>query len=67
MNSIQTRIANIRSVLENADSLTDISVEGISETVNRESLQSELSDLERKETELLGITKRVNRIDLTRL
>lgn len=64
--SIQTRIAAIRSLLEDPSSLTNVSAAGVSETIDRRALNEELKDLERQEAYLTGTSNKIVGIDLTR-
>lgn len=67
--SVRARIAAIRQVLEDPAYLTDVTIDGISERVNRQALVTELRDLERQEVLLLrGGTSgsRFHNVDTTR-
>lgn len=64
--SIQTRITNIRNLLEDASSLTSVSSAGVSESIDRRALNEELKDLERQEAFLTGESNKLIGIDLTR-
>lgn len=66
LTSIRTRIRNIRELLEDASTLTGVSVAGVSETIDRRSLNDELKDLERQESLLTGESNKLVGIDLTR-
>lgn len=64
LQSVRSRIAIIRSVLEDANAITNVSVSGVSETVDRVSLRSELRDLEREEEFLSGHTRICRTVDM---
>jgi len=64
--SIRRRIANLRNLLESPDMMTGISIEGISETVDRADLRAELRELEREEAILSGSFSRIRTLDISR-
>ena len=64
LTSIRKRIANIREILEDPTLLTEITVDGVAERLDRESLRRELRELESEEDRLTGASRRVYGIKL---
>ena len=57
--SIRRRIINIRTALEDPSFLTEITIDGVAETMNRRDLIAELKDLENQEALLTGTRSRI--------
>lgn len=60
--SVRRRIAAIRSLLEDTTLLTNVSISGLSESVDRTALRKELAELEDEEKRLTGHGGRIFRI-----
>lgn len=57
--SIRRRIQIIREALEDPSLITEITVDGVSERVDRRTLREELKELEAEESRLSGKTSRI--------
>ena len=57
--SIRRRIINIRTALEDPSFLTEITIDGVAEKMNRRDLIAELKDLENQEALLTGTRSRI--------
>ena len=57
--SIRRRIVNIRTALEDPSFLTEITIDGVAEKMNRRDLIAELKDLENQEALLTGTRSRI--------
>ena len=57
--SIRRRIINIRTALEDPSFLTEITIDGVAEKMNRRDLIAELKDLENQEALLIGTRSRI--------
>lgn len=66
LESIQRRITLLRETLESADLMTNVSADGISETIDRKTLIKELADLERREAIMTGKYSRFHAVDTSR-
>ena len=68
LTSVRARIAVVRAALEDASTLSDVSIVGASERFDRRALRDELKELEAQETSLLnqiaGRSTRVYRVDM---
>lgn len=62
--SVMTRIVNLRAALEDPSLLTEISIDGIAERLDRAQARAELRELEAEYDRLTGRTSRVYGIDL---
>ena len=66
--SVRARITVLRDALADPSSLSEISIDGVSEKIPRADLVKELTQLEREEltlmNELAGVSSRVFRVDL---
>lgn len=68
LESVRTRISAIRAILEDPTTITDITIDGISERIDRRALIEELRMLERQELQLLNGTSgsRFHNVDTSR-
>lgn len=64
--SVRRRIATIREALEDPTLITSVSVDGVSETIDRADLRKELKELELEEQQLTGAVRRVYSVGLRR-
>ena len=62
--SVMTRIVNLRAALEDPSLLTEISIDGIAERLDRAQARAELRELETEYDRLTGRTSRIYGIDL---
>ena len=68
LSSVRKRISAIRAILEDPTTITDITIDGISERIDRRALIEELRMLERQELQLLNGTSgsRFHNVDTSR-
>lgn len=59
LESIQRRIKLLRAALEDESLLTEVSVDGVSERMDRAQVVAELKDLEAEEARLTGRSRRL--------
>lgn len=59
LESIQRRIKLLRAALEDESLLTEVSVDGVSERLDRAQIIAELKDLEAEEARLTGRSRRL--------
>lgn len=62
--SIKRRISTIRAALEDPSLITEITIDGVSEKVNRSELRAELRELEAEERILSGTSAKLYGIRL---
>ena len=59
LQSVQNRIAIIRAALEDPSLVTELTIDGVSERLNRRELREELRELEAEEAILTGRSARI--------